>query len=99
MWLLGIAAFAFGLLAATRFSAAPFIAGNIVAAVAVVVLGLANKWSLSHILAGCLVTITCLQAAFLFGTVRSNARGWRSASDQPAKQALQRDVSTIDRAR
>ena len=99
MWLLGIAAFAFGLLAAARFSAAPFVAGNIVAAVAVVLLGLLKQWPFLYILEGCVVTIVCLQAAFLLGTVRKHVKGWGSASHEPGKQALRRDVSTIDRTR
>jgi low affinity Fe/Cu permease len=101
MLLLGVSAFAFGLLAAPRFSTAPFVAGNIVAVVGVFVFGLLNGWSLGRILEGLAVTIVCLQAAFLLGTVRKAFTGGRNlpVRQDEGQPALQRDISTIDRTR
>ena len=100
MLLLAIAAFAFGLLAARGFTAAPFVAGNVLAAVAVVVFGLANGWSLGRVLEGLVVTVVCLQAGFLFGMMRKAVGGRRermSSDAEKGRPGLRSDPSTMDR--
>jgi hypothetical protein len=99
---LALASLIFGVAASLTFSAAPFVAGNLLAIICIFGLGLVQHWSWLHIAANLFVGIVALQAGFVAGMVGKLMRARQSArrphrGEGAAK--LRRDASTMDRTR
>jgi hypothetical protein len=99
---LALVSLIFGLAASWAFSAAPFVAGNVLAIICIFGLGLMQHWSWLHIAANLAAGIVALQAGFLLGIVGKVRRARQSArrplrGESAAK--LRSDASTMDRTR
>ena len=102
MAILATVAFVFGLLASLAFEAAPFVAGNVILAVAVVVLGLLNGFSFPSVLLRVAVASAALQGGFLLGLMRkfrSQPRTLGASAEERRAASLRADKSTMDGSR
>ena len=94
---LALVSLIFGLAASWTFSAAPFVAGNVLAIVCIFGLGLLQHWSWLHIAANLAAGIVALQAGFLVGNCRQGATRPPSGADaahrRERRQAAERRLN------
>ena len=99
MAILVAAGFVFGMLGALIFGATPFVAGNIILAVAIIGLGLANGLGLGDVLLRTVIVSAALQAGFLLSVMRnfrSQAKRNASSAENRRGGPARTDNSTMD---
>jgi hypothetical protein len=92
MLLLASVAFVFGWLASLAFSAAPFVAGNLLMVAGVAGIGLVQHWSWGWLAANLVVAVVALQGGYFFGIVRKVRRRTQARDHSQAASPVRRDA-------